>query len=100
MPFNREEKNGNAVFHIKGAMTIYEAVSIRDAFIESLEAFDGVILNLEEVTEIDISGIQLIISANKTAQKNNKAFTVSGLSDAVARACPAHALALSNVLLL
>ena len=84
MPFIREEKNGNAVFRMKGAMTIYEAVSIRDAFIESLKVFDGAILDLEEVTEIDIAGVQLIVSAKKTAEKSQKAFTISGFSNAVA----------------
>ncbi|MDM8543619.1 STAS domain-containing protein [Desulfococcaceae bacterium HSG9] len=84
MSFIREEKNGNAIFHMKGAMTVYEAVSIRDAFIEGLEAFNGVILDLKKVTKLDIPGIQLIVSAKKTAEKRKKAFTVSGFSDSVA----------------
>ncbi len=85
MPFTREEINGNAVFHMKGAMTVYEAVSLRDAFMESLDAFDVVILDLEKVTELDCAGIQLIVSAKKSAEKSKKTFTVSGFSDAVVK---------------
>ena len=84
MSFIREENNGNAVFRMKGAMTVYEAVSIRDAFIEGLKAFNAVILDLKKVTKLDVPGIQLIVSAKKTAEKKKKAFTVSGFSDAVA----------------
>lgn len=86
MPFTREEQNGNAVLRMKGEMTVYEAASLRDAFLESLDAFDGVIVDLRAVTEIDVPGLQLIVSAQKTAEKRNKAFSVGALSDVVADA--------------
>ncbi len=84
MSFTRIENKGNAVFQMNNALTIYEAASIRDALLETLENNDTVEMDLRKVTKFDISGIQLIAAAKKTAEKKNKAFAVSGYSDIVA----------------
>lgn len=83
MPFIREEKDGYAEFRMNGAMTIYEAASIRNAFLESFESFDGIVVDLQGVTECDIAGLQLILSAKKTAANRKKKFEAYGASDAV-----------------
>jgi len=58
-----------APLRIQGEMTIYRAVELKHALIAPLQA--GIILeaNLAEVTEIDTTGLQLLMLAKKTAQE-------------------------------
>lgn len=62
-------KNTIAALRIQGEMTIYRAVELKQTLMAPLQ--DGIILeaNLAEVTEIDTTGLQLLMLAKKTAQE-------------------------------
>ena len=83
MPFSRIIKSKTACVKVNGKMTAYEAASLREEFIECLENYDGLILDLESVDGFDTTGLQLLLSSKKTAEDLNKIFTVSGASTAI-----------------
>jgi len=68
---------------VPGDMTIYEAGETRDLFIEAIEKNDSVNVNLSNVSEIDSSGIQLMVSLKKIAASKNKALSFTSHSPAV-----------------
>ncbi|MBR1403626.1 MAG: STAS domain-containing protein [Treponema sp.] len=60
-----------------GTAGIEQAHSLRD---ELLSAFkkDKVLLDISEIEDIDITGIQIIVSAKKEAEKTHKEFFITG----------------------
>ncbi|WP_407425006.1 lipid asymmetry maintenance protein MlaB [Treponema sp.] len=60
-----------------GTAGIEQAHALRD---ELLAAFKNnkILLDISEVEDIDITGVQLIVSAKKEAQKSNKEFFIIG----------------------
>ncbi|HZW14427.1 MAG TPA: STAS domain-containing protein [Noviherbaspirillum sp.] len=62
-------KNTIAALRIQGEMTIYRAIELKRTLMAPLQ--EGVILeaNLADVTEIDTTGLQLLMLAKKTAQE-------------------------------
>ena len=81
--FTREEKDGEAILKIKGAMSVYEAASIKDELAACFKSHDRVILDVDGVTDCDTAGVQLILSAFRTAENTGKTFEVRGTSDPV-----------------
>lgn len=84
MTFTREVKDGCAVLRIEEAITVSEATALRDEMVACLTAYDGLILDLNEVSICDIAGIQLLCSARLSAQDTEKRFHVIGPSEAFA----------------
>ena len=81
--FTREEKDGGTILKIKGALSVYEAASIRDELAACFKSYDRVILDLSEITDCDTAGVQLMLSALRTAKDTSKAFEVSETPDSV-----------------
>ena len=81
--FTIEENDGEAILKIKGAISVYEAVSIRDELAACFKSHDRVILNIDEVTDCDTAGVQLMLSAFRTAENTGKTFEVRGSSDSI-----------------
>lgn len=98
MKYTKEEKNGCAVIRLEGEMTIYEAISLRDLFLQCFERTDGLILDLTAVTECDTAGIQLLCAARKTAENHRKRFVVDGLSEPVSATLAASGIAVERIL--
>ena len=90
MTFKREEKDGCALLRIEGPMTVNEASALRNEMVECFNACDGLILDLNDSSDCDTAGIQLMCSARLTAQRTGKHFEVTGTStclmDTLARA--------------
>ena len=90
MTFKREIKDGCALLKIEGQMTVNDASALRDEMIECFNHCDGLILDLNDVSDCDTAGIQLLCSARLTAQGTGKRFEVTGASmssiDTLARA--------------
>ncbi len=80
MSFLRENKDGYALLKIDGPMTVNETASIRDELIECLVTYNGLILDLDAVSECDTAGIQLLCSARLTAKETGKSFSVTSAS--------------------
>jgi anti-anti-sigma regulatory factor len=61
-----------------GAMTILHAGEIRTAMLEALAEADEVRLEMAQVKEIDLMGLQLLCSAHRTSVSLNKRFILGG----------------------
>ena len=61
-------------------MTINEASALRDEIVECFDTYEGLILDLNGVSEFDVAGIQLLCSARLTAQSTDKRFQVTNAS--------------------
>ena len=83
MMFEREERNGGMVLRIKGAMSVFTIEKSHKEIVAAFDACDDLTLDLKEVNDCDISGLQLLYSARKTANAIGKAFSVEGASDAI-----------------
>ncbi|WP_035237343.1 STAS domain-containing protein [Desulfobacter vibrioformis] len=78
-----QDKNGNLVIKIEGSLSAYNAGDIKDRLLTGFTNHQGVILDINGVTECDTLGIQLLLSARKTAEMLNKTFNVTGDSPSV-----------------
>ncbi len=74
------EERQESVLTVKwsGEMLTDSALSCRDDLLKAFSEADEVLLDLSECYEIDISAIQLIISATLEASKTGKKFSVTG----------------------
>ena len=95
--FTREEKDGEAILNIKSAMTVYEIAIIRDELAACFKSCDKVILDVDEVDNCDTSGVQLMLSAFRTAENAGKTFEVRGASDPVRKSVVDLGLQLSAI---
>lgn len=70
------------IVSVEGSIVLEETAKMREAVEPIVEApeIDGVILNCEQVSYIDSSGLGLIVSIYKTLSKANRKFALSGLS--------------------
>jgi anti-anti-sigma factor len=62
----------NLTISLEGELTLNNATAIRNQLIEALGKCDSLQLKLNQVTSIDLSGIQLLHSLNKTCQYSGK----------------------------
>lgn len=53
-------------------MTIYEAMDIHAAFLQTLQQHNKIKVDLSEVAEIDSSGLQLMLALKNDAQQQGK----------------------------
>ncbi len=86
-----KNKNGCTRVVVENPMTVYEAEKLRKEwaayFSSSIKTRgSGVSLDLKHVSACDITGVQLLCSARRTADLNHKNFTVSEASEAVIKA--------------
>ncbi len=63
---------------IKGELTIENVVELQGIIFKALGATDKLMLNLEKVTKVDLSCLQLLCSAHKTVRASEKSFELSG----------------------
>ena len=68
---------------VNGDMTIYEAGEINDLFLKALAEHNKLNINLSAVSEIDSSGLQLMVSLKKDAEALEKTVQFSSHSKAV-----------------
>jgi anti-anti-sigma factor len=83
MSVSREEKEGRIIFKIEDSLSIYEVANLRNEFLECLDAYDRMSLDLNGVTECDSAGIQLLYSAYITARNAGKTFEILHASEQV-----------------
>ena len=81
--FEREKKDGCVLLRIKGAMSVFTIEKTHQEIAASFGACDDLTLDLKGVNDCDISGLQLLYSARKTARSIGKAFSVEGASNSI-----------------
>ena len=68
---------------IEGEMSIYRAHELKKMLLEPLQPHATLEVNLSGVTELDTAGLQLLLLAKRTAQKQNGQLRLVGHSPAV-----------------
>ena len=67
----------------EGEVTIQKAVEIKLQLVAALESSGGLVLNLQEVSMADLTFLQLLCSAHRTAHNSGKSMRLTNVSEAV-----------------
>jgi anti-anti-sigma factor len=68
---------------LEGELTIYTAGEMKSRLLDALAGTDALELNLNDVTEVDTAGVQLLILVKREAALAGKRLTLSEHSPAV-----------------
>jgi anti-anti-sigma factor len=78
------ERSGEiALLRITGDMTIENASDLKTVLIDSMADSSHVEINMSEVDTVDVSCLQILCSAHRTAEKEGKKLVVEGIGDAL-----------------
>ncbi len=91
-----QDKDGNLVMKIEGALSAYEVKDLKENLLTGFTNYQGIVLDVNGVTECDTLGLQLLLSAGKTAEKLNKTFNITGDSQSILDAIIALGLEAEN----
>lgn len=76
--------SGRARLALEGELTIYGAAELQARLIAALaDAPEGLDIDLAAVTELDSSGVQLLMAAHRAARASGRTVTLCAPSDAV-----------------
>jgi anti-anti-sigma factor len=75
---NQADAPGTKIVAVSGEMTIQNAGEIRNLLLEAFSGGEGVCLEMDKVTGIDLAGLQLLCAAHRTSMTEKKHFRVSG----------------------
>ena len=78
MQYTREQSDGSETITLAGELTISSADELKEVLINTLSVNDHIALNLEQVTEVDLSFLQLLCSTHRTAIKMIKTLIRTG----------------------
>jgi anti-anti-sigma factor len=79
----REDRDGRVVLRIKGSMSVFDIDSAYKEIAKCFDECNDLALNLKEVDDCDISGLQLLCSAWKTANSSGKTFSIDDASNSI-----------------
>ena len=77
------EKAGRCDISISDDMTIYNAASLKDELLGHLSRYQQLEISLKEVTELDSSGVQIMLMLNREAESKGKQLSFKEHSPAV-----------------
>jgi anti-sigma B factor antagonist len=83
MKKSKENKNASSTLNIKGEMSIYRALELKQTLLDSVTKFEDLEVNLADVTELDTAGIQILMLAKRQAQETHRHFRLTAHSPAV-----------------
>lgn len=83
MELSSEHHENRLRLHAAGEMTIYSAAELKTALLEALGQSDEIEIDLSGVSELDTSGVQLLMLVKREAVAAGKGLTLSGHSPAV-----------------
>lgn len=69
--------------HVESALTVYTVENLRSQLLEKLAQSDLLCLDLSQVDTCDCAGLQLLCSARKSAQAQDKGYNLVNCSQAV-----------------
>ena len=79
------------VLRIAGVMTVQRAAELKAIIVDALAKADRVAIDLSRVTEVDLCGLQLLCSAQRTASRTRKRLALAGPTPDVFRRAAAEA---------
>ena len=71
-----DKKEGMVFMKVGEAFTVYEAAEIHGEMKKALETGQGLVIDLSDLGEFDLTGIQILCSASKSAKKAGKRFLI------------------------
>jgi len=71
------EEGGTGKLILDGDMTVQRAGELKTALIEALDKATSVVIDMEHITDADLSFLQLLCSAHRTSLKINKTVSLS-----------------------
>jgi len=83
MELHSERREACLRLHPAGEMTIYDAAELKPALLHALGQSDEIEIDLADISEIDTSGVQLLMLMKREATDAGKALTLVGHSPAV-----------------
>jgi anti-sigma B factor antagonist len=83
MEIRSERRDTSLRLHPEGEMTIYNAADFKPALLDALAQSDDIELDLSAVSELDTSGVQLLMLMKREAVGAGKSLKLSGHSPAV-----------------
>ncbi len=91
MEIKLAESNVNNSVKLEGSLTVERAAELKSVLVESLSRMDRLHLVFENVTEVDISFLQLLCAAHHTAARKKKKLTLDGHRPELLRSAVAEA---------
>lgn len=82
MQIDMQQQGRHMCLQLSGELTIYDAVALHRALLESLGAADSLDLDLAQVTDLDAAGLQQLMLLRREARAAGKALQVIAHSDA------------------
>jgi anti-anti-sigma regulatory factor len=76
---NQADAPATRIVVVSGDMTIQNAGEIRNLLLEAFSGGEGVCLEMDKVTGVDLAGLQLLCAAHRSAMTDKKHFSVSGM---------------------
>jgi anti-anti-sigma regulatory factor len=76
--FKAEETDNITTLTIGGELTVQNASALQGIFIRSLESSSSLTITLKDVTDLDLSFLQLLCSVHRTSTDLKKNLTLSG----------------------
>jgi len=72
-----DKQNSKLTIRLTGALTIQNALAIKEVLLKSLNEAESILLIYEKVEEFDLSYLQLLISLYKSAKALGKTITIN-----------------------
>lgn len=76
MRISQKKKGNNRVVEVAGTLTVANSPRLKKAVLENLRKGNRLELVIADVTDVDLSFIQIIAAAMKMAEKSDREFTV------------------------
>ncbi len=83
MELSQEHREDRLCLRASGEMTIYRAADLKPKLLRALSESDAIDLDLSGVSELDTTGVQLLMLLKQEAVAAGKALALSGHSPAV-----------------
>ena len=78
MDFQIEESTKTGTLIVNGEMGIQQAAALKDQLLNAQESVEHLVLDVQGVTGIDVSALQIFCSAHRTFMKLRKQITFAG----------------------
>jgi anti-anti-sigma regulatory factor len=73
-----DHDQNNAMIFLEGPATIQNTLEIKNLFTEAVEKSNRIIINQENVDEFDLTYLQMLVSARKSALEAGKVLNIIG----------------------
>jgi anti-anti-sigma regulatory factor len=73
---NDTKKEGTVT--IEGALTIQQSAAFKEILIKAMTEVDSIEIQCDEVTDVDLSCMQLLCAAHKTSMRMHKKLRIAG----------------------